>query len=276
MDGLLIQQLETSLGASRSCLKWISSYFFNRSFVVFISNSQSTPFSFTFGVLQGSVLGPLLFILYTSELPRIISSFSLQSQLHADDSYIFTSFPKYESSSAISEISSCFGEIISWSDSMFLKLNPSKLDLRYFSKSSRLIKPLPPVTILSNLSLAPSSITHSLGSTFDSSLSLIPQIKSAAKSSFCHLHRIKQLNFFLDNPTLKLLVSSLILSSFDYCYILYCGLPETTLHPLTKTSNSAARLVSGTHKFSRLTHTLISLHWLPLKKVSFQKLHSHV
>ena len=77
---------------------------------------------------------------------------------------------------------------------------------------------------------------------------------------------------FLDNPTLKLLVSSFILSRFDYCNSLYYGLPETTLHPLTKALNSAARLVSGTHKFSRITPALISLHWLSLKKRSVFKI----
>ena len=46
----------------------------------------------------------------------------------------------------------------------------------------------------------------------------------------------------------------------------------TTLHPLTKAFNSAARLVSGTHKFSRLTPTLIFLHWLSLKKRSVFKI----
>ena len=100
--------------------------------VVSINNSHSTLSSFPFGFSQGSVLGLLLFILYTSELPRIILSFSLQSQLHADDSYIFTSFPKYELSSTISRISHRIGEIFSWSDCMFLKLNPSKFFLSYY------------------------------------------------------------------------------------------------------------------------------------------------
>ena len=95
---------------------------------------------------------------------------------------------------------------------LFFKLNSSKFDLIYFSKSSRLIESFPTIIISSSLSLAPSSTIHSLGFTFDSSLSLIQQIKSVAKSSFFYLCRVKQVKLFLDNPTLKLLVSSLILS----------------------------------------------------------------
>ena len=172
----------------------------------------------------------------------------------------------------LSKILSCISEIISWSYSLFFKFNPSKFDPIYFSKSSRLIEFLPSIDNESNLSLAPSSTIHSLGFTFESSLSLIPQIKSVPKSSFFHLLHIKQLKLFLDNPTLKLLVSSLILSHFDYCNSLYYGLPETTLHPLTKAFNSAACLVSGPHKFSHPTPTLISFHWLPYLKRSVFKI----
>ena len=66
---------------------------------------------------------------------------------------------------------------------MFLKLNPSTFDLIYFNKSFRLIESSS-INISSNLSIATSSTIHSLGFTFDFSLSLIPQIKFVAGSSF--------------------------------------------------------------------------------------------
>ena len=70
-----------------------------------------------------------------------------KSQIYADESYIFTSFPKYELFSTISRIHFCIGKIIFRSGSMFLKLNLSKFDLIYFSKSSRLIESLPSINI---------------------------------------------------------------------------------------------------------------------------------
>ena len=67
---------------------------------------------------------------------------------------------------------------------MFFKPYSSKFDLIYFSKS---IESFLSINISSNLSLAPSSTIHSLGFIFDSSLFLIPQTKSVAKSYFFFL-----------------------------------------------------------------------------------------
>ena len=76
---LLIQQLEIFFGYFGSYIKLISSFLLNKSFVVSVNNSHSNPYSFSFSVLQGSVLGPLLFSFCSFELPRIISSFTSES-----------------------------------------------------------------------------------------------------------------------------------------------------------------------------------------------------
>ena len=107
------------------CLPRFDSYLFSRSSCVSIESSQS-PASFDFGVPQGSLLGSLLYILYTSELPKIISSFSLNSQLYADDSYIYSTYTDSSLDFILNNIKSCLTTIISWSSSMRLKLYPSK------------------------------------------------------------------------------------------------------------------------------------------------------
>ena len=91
------------------------------------------------------------------------------------------------------------------------------------------------IDILSNFSLTLSTTILSLGFPFDFTIFLIPQIKFLAKSSFFQLCRIKQ---FLDKLIFKLVLSSFILFRFDYCNSSYYGLPETSLHPLTKAFNS--------------------------------------
>ena len=74
----------------------------------------------------------LCYNLYISELPKIISSFSLN-----DDSYIYSTYMDSSLDFILNNINSCLTTIIYWSSSMRLKLNLSKFELIYFDKSSK-------------------------------------------------------------------------------------------------------------------------------------------
>jgi len=74
-DHSILLEREVWFGISSTALSWIKSYLLNRSFYVNIENSKTSVFQLLYGVPQGSVLGPILFILYTTPLSSVISKF---------------------------------------------------------------------------------------------------------------------------------------------------------------------------------------------------------
>ena len=89
---ILLHRLEISYGLDGVVLQWFVSYLDHRTQFVCYRDSESTLGMVDFGVPHGSVLGPLLFLLYTADLVMVIQSYDLQPHLYADDTQIMGSF----------------------------------------------------------------------------------------------------------------------------------------------------------------------------------------
>ena len=83
---ILLRRLGNWFGVGGKELDWFKSYLTGRSQVIKLGNCLSSRSDLCFGVPQGSVLGPLLFTLYTTPLSSLISGHAIPHHLYADDS----------------------------------------------------------------------------------------------------------------------------------------------------------------------------------------------
>ena len=88
---ILLQHLHRHFGISGTVLRWFKSYFSARHQSINISGTLSCSQHLPFGVPQGSVLGPVLFSLYTTSLSQVITTHNLSHHLYADDTQVYIS-----------------------------------------------------------------------------------------------------------------------------------------------------------------------------------------
>ena len=86
---ILIERLSRSYGIRSTALNWFCSYLIDRRQSVQFNGDVSTVRTLMFGVPQASVFGPLLFILYTTYLGKLMDSCGLSSHFYADDSQLY-------------------------------------------------------------------------------------------------------------------------------------------------------------------------------------------
>ena len=88
---ILLSHLK-NLGVTDVALHWIRSYLFDRSQCVCINGAKSNKFPLCYGVPQGSVLGPILFAIYTLSLSTVLDKHNLCHHFYTDDTQIYLPF----------------------------------------------------------------------------------------------------------------------------------------------------------------------------------------
>ena len=269
----LLECLSSWFGFSDIVYKWFASYMSGRNQSVKIGGTLSDPSDLNFGVPQGSVLGPILFSLYTTPLSKVISAYkSVKFHFYADDTQLYIHLSPDSTSAAFVQLQQCLSDVKSWMGSNKLKLNPDKTEFILFGSEAQRAKLAScfPVDILGS-KLCPTNNVRNLGVVFDSGFTFSSHVSSICKSCFVHLRDFKRIRRYLPQKVAIKLAYALVSSRLDYCNSLFRSLSCKEVHRLQCIQNSLARIVTHTSKYSHITPVLYSLHWLPIEQRSIFK-----
>ena len=262
---ILLSDLQ-NLGVTGLALSWFETYLKDRVFRVTIDGKHSEPGCMKYGVPQGTILGPILFVIYTLTLQYMLAYYDVSYHFYADDTQIY--FKCDSKDQCISKINTVVHAVQSWMNKRKLKLNKDKTNIMLVGNVQKLRNlDFPSVLLLDRTDITLSSKLKNLGVIFDENLTLKHQIAATKKKAIGGLINIAKISSFIDDKSKFKLVHCLVLTQLDFCNSLLYGLPNDELHSLQMISNAAVRLIVNMPRFSieRITPKAIQLHFLPIK-----------
>ena len=229
------------LGVGGAFLNIIIEFLANRKQRVVVDGKFSDYRNVISGVPQGSVLGPLLFILYTHDM-----WFGLKNKLvaYADDATLFASVPSPNKRTDVAEsLNKDLASISAWCKSWGMKLNASKTQNMIVSRS-RTLDPLHPDLYIDNVPLATCDSFKILGVTLDSKFTFEKHVRNVSSSIAQKIGLLrKSLKIFGDQSILKKCFNTFILPCFEYCSPVWASAADSYLKLLDKNLNSIKFLI---------------------------------
>lgn len=251
-------------------VKWFSSYLGCRSQCVELQlpdgrSVRSSTRLVPRGVPQGSVLGPILFVLYSADIIKMVKF--CQHHLYADDLQLYSSFLPSDCDGAVRKINTDLEQICQWSSSNSLILNPKKSKFMVFGTKKMLQKISHPNIIINGELVERVVEAKNLGLIMDCHLRFESHIAEAVRQSLYRLKLLYKIRPYLSEDVRVMLCESLVLSRLNYCDTVYgpCLLSRT-INVIQRVQNACARYCFHVPPRTHITPFLNSSSLLKMKE----------
>ena len=258
IDHEIILRKMSYLGVDQAAIKWFSSYLSGRTQRCSVNGKLSTARNLSCGVPQGSILGPLLFLIYINDLPN-----SLQNavpRVFADDTNLTLSVK------TLTELKLALAPELNnlscWLKANKLSLNVAKTELMIIGSRQRLSAQCDDVEIrIDDQIIERVDHTKSLGLFIDAHLSWCKHVEEICKKVSSAIGALKRVRPFISKETAIQIYNALIIPHFDYCSPVWDCLSGYLSEKLQKLQNRAARVITKSPFDTSSNHLLSTLDW---------------
>lgn len=253
------------IGLDTKAINLIKSYLQMRTQKVTLNNSTSDPLPLSVGVPQGSILGPLLFTIYTSNFINHLKYSKIH--MYADDTQIYYSFLPSEHQEALTKINHDLQIISDISCQHHLIINPTKSSFIIFGSKPSCSRIENDFNLqINNTNIPLVNSIRNLGIIMDNTFRYRIHVSNCLKNAYYKLKLLFPHRSYLPRNIKTLLCESLVLSNFNFCCQVYAPSLDTEYqNKIQKVQNSCIRFIFGILKHEHVSHKLKDLHWLNMK-----------
>ena len=260
---ILLKKMNLNFGISGNALKWFDSYIKDREQQCIVNGQLSSSKNIICGVPQGSILGPLLFLLYINDMPDSLNNTT--ASLYADDTEIYASSDN--SSDLISKLNEDLKNMSRWMSINKLQIHPTKSKYMFIGSSHNIKNNTCNEPILINSTPVPRVTNYKcLGVNLDDKLCWDSHIEMICKKVAAGIAAIKRVKPFVPPEMLKVIYNALVQPYFDYCSPLWDNCGIGLKEKLQKYQNRAARILTGATYDIRTADVFETLAWETFEK----------
>ena len=237
---ILIRKLYKA-GIRSSVLDWCVNYLTNRCQRTHVNGITSDRLSVTCGVPQGSVLGPLLFLVYINDLDAALDS--CKAKLYADDTVLYQSGVNVQEASG--KLQTSLNKFCSWAKVNKLTINVNKTKLMVFGSRSKVKKAKDVKIYIHDILLQRVPTFKYLGLVLDQTLTYNHHLSSVIRTVLYKMTLLAKVKKYLNNKVALLIYKSMILPYLDYADVIFHKANLSFLDKLQRLQNRCLRICSG-------------------------------